>query len=181
MKKRLGLLLLPLFALVSCTSSEQKQEPQEQASAPVTKVENITHSLPLLFTEDTYKVGNNQYAWSVERKACDSLDVVVDEMGDKYYDNTITIHVKKNNSKLFSKTFKKSDFRHMLDKDFFKNSILDGCRFLKVHEGMVTFSLAVSYPDSDMSRPFILNIGPDGSYMILPDDNMDDEYVSDSI
>mgnify|MGYP002512485974 FL=1 len=69
----------------------------------------------------------------------------------------------------------------MLDKDFFKNSILDGCRFMKIHEGMVSFSMAVSYPESDMSRPFILNIGPDGSYMILPDDDLDEEYITDSL
>jgi hypothetical protein len=44
----------------------------------------------------------------------------------------------------------------------------------------VTFSLAVSFPDSDMSRPFKLNIGPDGSYMIVKDDTMEDEYSTDS-
>ena len=68
----------------------------------------------------------------------------------------------------------------MLDEDFLKQSILDGCRFMQVHEGMVSFSLAVSYPESDMSRPFILNIGPDGSYMIVKDDSLEEDYPSES-
>ena len=100
-------------------------------------------------------------------------------MGYRFADNLLKISVKKNGSVLFVRTFKKKDFMHLLDAEFAKHSILDGCRFLQVHEGMVSFSLAVSYPDSDMSRPFKLIIGPDGSYMIVKNDDMEEEYETE--
>ena len=182
MNHKLTLMLLALLVFVACTSNDKAPQATEQEQEkPVQIVDNNPRSLPILYATDTCKIGQNKYVWELERKACDSLGVVADDMGDKYYDNTIKIVVKKNASTLFARTFKKSDFRHMLDKEFFKNSILDGCRFMKIHEGMVTFSMAVSYPESDMSRPFILNIGPDGSYMILPDDDLDEEYITDSL
>lgn len=123
--------------------------------------------------------GRNLYVWMIDRVA-DSLDIVTDELGDRFAGNTIKISVRKNGSSLFARTFRKADFRHLLDKDFVVQSILDGCRFVQVNEGIVTFSMAVSYPESDMSRPFKLNIGSDGSYMIVQDDDMEEEYDTDS-
>ena len=37
-----------------------------------------------------------------------------------------------------------------------KNGILDGFRFNRVDNGKLVFSLCVSYPDSDLSAPFLL-------------------------
>ena len=54
-----------------------------------------------------------------------------------------------------------------------KNGILDGFRFNRVDNGKLVFSLCVSYPDSDLSAPFLLTIGPDGSSTIVEDEFMD--------
>jgi hypothetical protein len=56
-----------------------------------------------------------------------------------------------------------------------KNGILDGFRFFRVDDGKLVFSLCVSYPDSDLSSPFLLTIGPDGSATITKDELMDVE------
>ena len=71
--------------------------------------------------------------------------------------------------------------RHIFLHFFKKYGIIDGMRFNRAEEGKLYFNTCVSYPESDMSRPFILNIGPDGSYMILPDDDLDEEYITDSL
>lgn len=182
MKKNRILLILLTLVLVACNqkSPDADKVVQEEKSEKKDS-ENIIHRLPVLHGVDTVKSGKNVYIIEVHREAFDSLGIVTDDMGYRYADNSLKISVRKNGSSLFYRTFKKKDFLHLLDAEFAKHSILDGCRFLQVHEGMVSFSLAVSYPDSDMSRPFKLNIGPDGSYMIVKNDDLEDEYISDSL
>lgn len=179
MKKQLISLLMFSLVLCACNKKTQSAESTATSEKPKTEAENILHRLPTLHVEDTVKSGSNVYALMINREACDSLGIVTDEMGYRFADNLLKISVKKNGSVLFARTFKKKDFMHLLDAEFAKHSILDGCRFLQVHEGMVSFSLAVSYPDSDMSRPFKLNIGPDGSYMIVKNDDMEEEYETE--
>ena len=179
MKKQLISLLMFSLVLCACNKKTQSTESTVTSEKPKTEAENILHRLPTLHVEDTVKSGSNIYALMINREACDSLGIVTDEMGYRFADNLLKISVKKNGSVLFARTFKKKDFMHLLDAEFAKHSILDGCRFLQVHEGMVSFSLAVSYPDSDMSRPFKLNIGPDGSYMIVKNDDMEEEYETE--
>lgn len=167
------------FMLVACNQGSSTTENSEVRTVKDKEADNILHRLPTLHVEDTVKSGNNVYSWIIHREASDSLAIVTDEMGYRFVDNLLKISVRKNGSLLFSHTFKKADFRHLLPADFAKQSILDGCRFMQIHEGMVTFSLAVSYPESDMSRPFKLNIGPDGSYVVVKNDDMEEEYSSD--
>lgn len=168
------------FVLCGCNQKTQTTGSTPEGAEAKAEAENILHRLPTLHVEDTVKSGSNVYALMINREACDSLGIVTDEMGYRFADNLLKISVKKNGAVLFARTFKKADFLHLLDAEFAKHSILDGCRFLQVHEGMVTFSLAVSYPDSDMSRPFKLNIGPDGSYMIVKNDDLEEEYTPDA-
>ena len=181
MKKQLILFLMLAMVLGACNKKAQstgQEAVNEQAPA---KTENTILRLPTLHAEDTVMSGKNVYALMIHREACDSLGIVTDELGYRYADNLLKISVKKNGAMLFSRTFQKKDFLRMLDNDFAEKSILDGCRFMQVHEGMVSYALAVSYPDSDMSRPFKLNIGPDGSYMIVKYDDLEDEYDTDSL
>ena len=169
------------MVLGACNKNSQSTDTAANEEQPQTKVENIIHRLPTLHAEDTVMSGKNVYALMIHREACDSLGFITDELGYRYADNLLKISVKKNGAVLFSRTFQKKDFLRMLDEDFAEKSILDGCRFLQVHEGMVSYALAVSYPDSDMSRPFKLNIGPDGSYVIVKYDDLEDEYTTDSL
>lgn len=179
MKKCPILLLLPLLAFCGCRQKSAETVEKVQVSTSVKPHVSILHSLPELHVQDSCVSGHNLYVWMIDRVS-DSLDIVTDELGDRFADNTIKISVRKNGSSLFARTFRKADFRHLLDKDFVEQSILDGCRFVQVNGGTVTFSMAVSYPESDMSRPFKLDIGSDGSYMIVQDDDMEEEYETDS-
>ncbi|MBR4516678.1 MAG: DUF4738 domain-containing protein, partial [Bacteroidaceae bacterium] len=52
--------------------------------------------------------------------------------------------------------------------------IMDGMSFNHAEEGKLYFNACVSFPESDMSCPFILTIGPDGSYTITPDTSFDE-------
>ena len=71
--------------------------------------------------------------------------------------------------------FAGSAFAAQLDDSFRQNGILDGFRFISDKEGKLLFGVCVSFPESDMSSPFVLTIGPDGSFIIEPDTTPDIE------
>lgn len=155
MKHTLILMLLPAMALlVSCGKDGGKAAEEARVAAAMQEEENTIHHLTELHMADTCRVGGNTYSWTIDRVPCDSLNSIVeDDMGYRYVDNMVKILLRRNGAVVFSRTFTKGDFAHLLDRDFYSHSILDGCRFMQVEDGMMVFSLAVSYPDSDMSQP----------------------------
>ncbi len=179
--KHLILFFLAVGALASCNSNRENPRDDTAPVQTVREEENIIHRLPRLHVLDTCRVGSNIYTWEIDRLAYDSLGIVEDDMGFRYADNSVKLVVKRNGSALYSRTFVKKDFSHLLSRDFLSKSILDGCRFLQVQNGMITFSMAVSYPESDMSQPFKLNIATDGSASLLKSDEMEEAYPADSV
>jgi len=110
------------------------------------------------------------------RTPCDSLSKVKDDMEDFYLDNTIQLTLCRDGNVYFDKKFTKATFAASIDKDFYANAILDGIRFLKVEPGQgLVFSFAVSYPDSDMSVPFLMTISDQGTYTFVKNENLDHE------
>lgn len=182
MKKQCILLMAAsALMLAACGNGGGKAGTDAGAAVAVQEEDNIIHKLPVLHVEDTCRVGGNAYAWEIERMACDSLGVVMDDMGFRYADNTLRVVLRRNGGVLYARTFTKSDFKHLLDRDFYSKSILDGCRFLQVREGTVSFLMAVSYPESDMSQPFQLDIAPDGITRLVKTNIVEDEYLPDSL
>lgn len=166
--------LTALAAAVVMVSCGKKQEPQVQTE-PVKeeKTGPTTNRLPEYHFKDTVRVGQRTYAYTLHREASDSLGSVRDEFGDYYVNNFYTLNIKRDGSQFYSKRFTKQTLAGRLSSDFMKNGILDGFRFNRVDNGKLVFSLCVSYPDSDLSAPFLLTIGPDGSSTIVEDEFMD--------
>ena len=100
MKKNIVLLALPLMVLCGCGMDKSGKENSLEYTQ-TTGQENVLHRLPDLYVQDTLKLGGNIYTWVIDRKPCDSLDVVTDDMGNKYVDNLLSISVQKNRQHLF--------------------------------------------------------------------------------
>lgn len=182
MKQTLILMLLPAMALLtSCGKDGGKPEDDVRSAVETQEAVNAIHRLSELHMKDARRVGSNNYSWTIDRVSCDSLDIVEDDMGYRYVDNMVKILLHRNGAVVFSRTFTKADFAHLLDRDFYAHSILDGCRFMQVEDGMVVFSLTVSYPDSDMSQPFKLYVASDGSTRMVKDNDLGEEYQPDSL
>ncbi len=174
------MLALSAVVLSACNNGD-KAKSDAGASKVAQEDENVIHKLPRLHVQDTCRVGANTYSWEIDRTVCESMDVVVDDMGFRYADNMVKLVVHLNGNKLYGRTFTKLDFAHLVGDDFLTKSILDGCRFLQIQDGKITFSLAVSYPDSDMSQPFKLDIASDGSSNLVKSNDIEDEYLPDSL
>ena len=160
-----------LIFVTSCTpqKSESQETPQTEQSA------DEVHTLNDYAYSDTLMQGSHKVVYTITSQPDDELPVVVDEDGVKYKDNRYKLLIVKDGKTLFERSFTKADFKSMLSSDFQKYGIMDGLRFNHAEEGKLFFNACVSYPDSDMSYPFILTIGPDGSYSITPDTSLDEE------
>lgn len=179
MKTRLVIYFLALLALVGCDGG--KAEKQQIAARPETAEHGMT-VMPEYNYSDSVVVGGHCFVYTMHREAGDSLKVVVDENGEKYADNFYLLGVKKDGRRMFSHKFTKASFNQHLDAGFKNNGILDGFRFIEVKEGSVVFGACISYPDSDMSSPFLVTVHPDGSFSICPDNIMDvDEPEDDGV
>jgi hypothetical protein len=126
---------------------------------------------------DSLMQGSHKVVYSIERECAEDLPIVEDEYGVKYKDNRYALDIRKDGNKLFSKKFTKADFNSKLSEDFKKYGIIDGMRFNRAEEGKLYFNTCVSYPESDMTCPFLLIIGPDGSYSIEHDTTVEDEDI----
>ena len=160
--------------LLSC--NPKKTDNRE--AIPTEQAENAVRSLPLYAYTDSLMQGSHQVVYRTTSETADELPVVEDEDGTKYKDNRYNLLVTKDGQTLFQRSFTKADFKSQLSSDFQKYGIMDGLRFNHIEDGKLIFNTCVSFPDSDMSCPFILAIGPDGSYTISPDTSIDEELPS---
>ena len=175
MKKHIFILLPAAIALVLVASCNPKGKTTTEAETQTEETADAVHSLPDYNYTDSLMQGSHKVIYAITSHPDDSLAVIVDEDGVKYKDNRFWLTITKDGKTLFSRSFTKADFRSQLPQEFRTFGIMDGLRFDRAEEGKLYFNTCVSYPDSDMSCPFILTIGPDGSYTIEPDTTSDEE------
>lgn len=169
----LVILFVAASFLFSCKPKQAPEEPMQALQETPTK--NVIRSIPSYEFSDTVKVGSHTYRYSIQREADKDLPIVTDDMGDRYYDNVYQLSISRDGTSYFSQRFTKNNFSDHLNRDFRKYAILDGFRFNRAEDGLLYFSVCVSYPESDMIAPFILTVASDGSSSIQKDDSLDGE------
>lgn len=167
--KHLIFMLAAAALLAACGKNGQKdvQILRTQTSTPT------LHRMGDYHVTDTLRVGSRLYLATLHREAKDSLGIVEDENGERYVDNFYRLTILRDGSDFFDRRFTKKDFAPLLNADFRRNGILDGFRYRNSQDGKLFFSVCVSYPESDMTAPFVLAVGPDGSYTIETDNALD--------
>jgi hypothetical protein len=168
-------LLIPVIC--SCYNNKGQNEGQVLSA---TEQQTVEHRMKDYDLTDSVTMGTHLYVYTIHREADDSLKVVVDENGDKFVDNYYDLTILRDGKSFFSHRFTKVSFGSQLDGSFRKNGILDGFRYMSAKEGKLTFGVCVSYPESDMSEPFVLTIGPDASFTLEPDTAPDIEETEDT-
>ena len=168
--KRFLIIGLGLVFLASCGPQKIEQEGSDQTDQDndgVWELPNYTYT-------DSLMQGSHKVVFTITSQPDEELPEVVDEDGVKYRDNRFNLLIVKDGRTLFEHSFTKADFKSKLSEDFQKYGIMDGLRYNHAEEGKLYFNTCVSFPESDMSCPFILTIGPDGSYTITPDTSFDE-------
>ena len=168
--KRFLIIGLGLVFLASCGPQKIEQEGSDQTDQDNDGV----WELPNYAYTDSLMQGSHKVVFTITSQPDEELPEVVDEDGVKYRDNRFNLLIVKDGRTLFEHSFTKADFKSQLKEDFQKYGIMDGMSFNHAEEGKLYFNACVSFPESDMSCPFILTIGPDGSYTITPDTSFDE-------
>lgn len=115
------------------------------------------------------------YTVQVERKADPALPFVADEQGNKYYDNRITIAIKRpDGTEFFRRTFTKADFTASLGSAE-SNGALLGVVLDRAENATLCFAASVGSPDSmsDEYVPLVVRIGRGGGVTISKDTQLD--------
>ena len=175
MKHYISILFLScsLASLFSCTQQKTETKEVEQIEQNTDEVRCVAD----YFFTDSLMQGSHRVVYTIQSQSDDELPLVVDEDGIKYKDIRFSLVITKDGGKLFDRSFTKADFKSMLSEEFQQYGIMDGLRFNSAEDGKLLFNTCVSYPESDMTCPFILTIDPDGSYTITPDTTVDDEEL----
>ena len=152
-----------------------KKEKQSDTIIVEKKVEAVKDSKPQEMSayenaQEVKWVNNATYTISVERHSDKDLTLVDDGLGNKYYDNAVTIRViRADGSDFFSHTYRKSDFSSYLDEKTLKSGVLLGIVFVRTEGDNLYFSASVGSPDptSDEYVPLALKLSRMGSISIV--------------
>lgn len=164
--KTQGLSLLACIALLGMASCKEKPQSTDiimskddllqttEVSTEVQEIGNYDQTVETDWVGSTYTV-------EMHRVADESLPIVDDGSGRRYYDNKITIRIlRKDGSEFFSRTFTKADFNSYLDASFKKNGALLGIVFDRVEGDNLYFAASVGSPDraSDEFIPLVVKV-----------------------
>ena len=110
----------------------------------------------------------------IDRTPDDSLRMAVDETGQKYVDNHVSLRViRADGSVFFSRSFTKSTFDAYLDGDYREGGILEGFVFDKVDGARLVFASSVCLPQTDEYIPLVVTVSSQGEIAIRRDSQLD--------
>ena len=175
--KRSLYIILALFLLTSASCSRhKKKDPDNYVVESIQKdvVSAAIQELQFISASSQADFKGSTYDMKVVRRPDNTLPVVTDAQGQKYYDNTITLEISTGGKLFVNKIFNKNTFASYLDSEFIQHAILEGLVFDKVTDYGLMFAASVSYPESDLYVPFHVTVLPNGTLSIEKADLMDD-------
>lgn len=173
--KRIAFLCVVAFLIAACGKKQESRNiivsKQQVTQAPKKKekMEDVDYNWSVDWVGSTYTV-------FVHRFADESLPMVEDEYGNKYYDNRVSVKViRKDGSEFFNKTFSKTDFSSCLDDNFRRNGALLGLLFVEAVGDDLKFGGSVGSPDplSDEYIPLVMKLNRMGTVHVSRDTELD--------
>ncbi len=144
-------------------------------SAPV-RMSEYTHTDNVEWLGKTYKV-------EVIRSVADSLPMVKDDQGMKYFDNMIRVKViRPDGTEFFNRLFSKAAFKDYIDDNTRNHGVLLGVVLDKAEGDNLILGASVGSPDilSDEYIPLLITISRMGNVSIARDSHLDSEEPQDA-
>lgn len=164
------------MALAVASCSEKKASTDIIAPKPVKKTPSAPVKMQASDHQETVDWVGSEYTVSIKRRVDESLPMIDDGSGNRYFDNTIEVKVmRKDGSEFFSKTFKKTDFASQVGEDYMKKSAMLGIVLEKAEGDNLTFAASVGSPDvlSDEYIPLVITLSRMGNISIQKDSRLD--------
>lgn len=173
---RFSIVLLAVLSLMMMSCKEKKTptviiapKPVQEVRKDPSRMQEINQEMNVDWIGKTYKV-------VIRRVSDESLQMVQDESGTKYFDNVITLKViRPDGTEFFSRTFKKDDFSNYLDEKTRKNGALLGIVLDRAEGDNLIFAASVGSPDrlSDEYVPMVMTLSRMGNVSIKNDTELD--------
>lgn len=167
------------LAVAAC--NEKKPTNDIIAPKPVKKTLSAPSKMQASEHKEAVNWVGSEYTVSIKRSVDESLPMIDDGAGNKYFDNKIEVKVtRKDGSEFFSKTFKKTDFAAQVGDDYLKKSAMLGIVLEKAEGDNLTFAASVGSPDvlSDEYIPLIVTLSRMGNVSIQKDTRLDSSEES---
>lgn len=119
------------------------------------------------------------YHSTVVRKPDESLPKVINEQGEKFVDNRITLTLTCDGKTVLHRTFTKESFTSLVDAKFMKHALLEGVVLDEPSAQGIVYAASVGYPQSDLYVPLRLTVTPDGKLTMSKDELMDDWHEAE--
>ncbi len=158
-----------LLCLTSC-GGKDKNAPDTEADSIQTAAQRpggIVEDTPW-HNENSVTWNGHTYQYVLNRAADKSLPTVKDELGQPYYDNSVTLNVKRDGEVFVARKFTKEDFADFLTKDYQTNAALLGLAFDKVADDGLHFGAMIGYAGSmEGGMLFTVVLASDGTVSII--------------
>lgn len=161
-------LALAALALTACSS---RQEAPTTGDEPEVTTEGPIEAAGNSYTQDV-TVGGQNYAISIQCTP-DHNTIIKDELDQEFYDNTVSITIRRDSTQIYSHTFTKAEFSGNYNAS---RSILQGMAYSSVSGGQFVFGAQVGDPGNDEGGTnFSVSIptSGNGSATITPDNTQD--------
>ena len=100
--------------ITACGGQKGDSNAQEQDSINAASKGDTPYAESPQSNEYEAQLGGNTYKIAISRKADESLPVVADELGKKFYDNRVDVVITCNGNAFFSKSYTKASFSEFL-------------------------------------------------------------------
>lgn len=162
------------FVVASCGEKKPStdiiaKKSEKTAPAAPAKMQDYNHK------EDVDWIGKT-YSVEIKRTVDVELPMIVDDLGNKFYDNKITVRVlRPDGSVFFDKIFSKADFASCMTEGYMKKNALLGIVLDKADGDNLCFAASVGSPDvlSDEYMPLIITLSRTGNVSIKKDTRLD--------
>lgn len=172
----LAVMLTGCLCMLSSCSDKKKVARDIIATKPVVAKKKSTQKVGDYSQKREVEWLGARYTIVMERKADTSLPLVADEQGNRYFDNSMRIEVRRADGTLFfARTFVKADFAKCLSGSYERNGALLGVVFNEAKADCLLFAASVGSPDmmSDDFVPIVVKVSRTGQVSIYEDTQLD--------
>ena len=174
-----------MLMLLSCGNTTTNDNHEDSLwTSPA--VSNEIIDLGTIERSYTFTLRGKVYRYEFRLASVDSLPIIVNSDGTRYYDNDVTLTVRHDSTVVLRRRFTKHSFASHVPADQMRNSALVGFSFDFTHaddHNYLRFIATVGDPDetTSVNYPVEVRVAPDGTYSLFPAEDFETESLFEGI
>lgn len=170
------ILLFATVLALTTSCNKKKAEPDIITHKEIKKIPAKPISMQDYNHSEKIEWNGLQYTVNISRRATTDSTLVVDDSGNKYHNNRMTVRVvRADGTDFLDKTFTKDDFTSVISAEYRRKNVLLGIVVDHIENDKLCLAASVGAPDalSDEYMPLLITISGDGAISIAKDNRID--------